>query len=110
MTYRNRDLLGVVHELCCVNCGKSGVQASHANLSIFGKGGAHKASDAAIMALCLACHYELDQGKTMTKAQRWDFQMECIAKTLVQLLERGLIEVAKPKKLKFGQFSNGTCL
>lgn len=110
MTYRNRALLAIVHELSCVNCGKSGVQASHANLAIFGKGGSRKASDAAIMALCLACHYELDQGKTMTKAQRWDFQMECIAKTLVQLLECGLLEVPKPKKLKFGEFSNGSCL
>lgn len=110
MTYRNRDLLGVVHELCCVNCGAHGVQAAHANLQEFGKGMGTKASDAAIMALCPACHYELDQGKTMTKAQRWDFQMECIAKTLVQLLERGLLEVPKPKKLKFGEFSNGSCL
>ncbi|WP_158594544.1 hypothetical protein [Ralstonia pseudosolanacearum] len=46
----------------------------------------------------------------MTKDERRAMQFECIAKTLVQLLERGLVEVAKPKKLKFGHFSDGTCL
>lgn len=95
MTYRNRDLLGVVHELCCVNCGAHGVQAAHANLSCFGKGMGHKASDAAIMALCTTCHTDLDQGKMMTKDQRRAMQFECITRTYVQLMERGLIGVTK---------------
>jgi hypothetical protein len=95
MTYRNRKLLSVVHELECVNCGAHGVQAAHANLQEFGKGMGHKASDAAIMALCTTCHTDLDQGKTMTKDQRRAMQFECITRTYVQLMERGLIEVAK---------------
>ena len=95
MTYRNRDLIGVVHELCCVNCGAHEVQAAHANLQEFGKGMGAKASDAAIMSLCPSCHAALDQGKDMTKEQRRMMQFECITRTYVQLMERGLIEVAK---------------
>lgn len=95
MTYRNRDLLGVVHELECVNCGAHGVQAAHANLQEFGKGMGTKASDAAIMSLCPSCHAALDQGKDMTKDQRRAMQFECITRTYVKLMERGLIEVAK---------------
>ncbi|MEO0700199.1 MAG: hypothetical protein AAFY81_10880, partial [Pseudomonadota bacterium] len=64
------------------------------NLLCFGKGMGHKASDAALMALCLVCHAELDQGKTMTKAEKRDKQMEWIAKTSVALIEAGLLEVA----------------
>jgi hypothetical protein len=40
------------------------------------------------------CHAMLDQGKDMTKAERWDKQMDWIAKTSVALIEAGLLEVA----------------
>lgn len=95
MTYRNPSLLGVVRELECVNCGVHGVQAAHANLQEFGKGMGTKASDAAIMSLCPTCHAALDQGKDMTKDQRRAMQFECITRTYVRLMERGLIRVAK---------------
>lgn len=95
MTYRSESLRRAVASLPCVNCGRHGdTQAAHANLGCFGKGMGHKASDAAIMALCTSCHYELDQGKTMTKAEKWDKQMEWIAKTSVALIEAGKLEVA----------------
>ncbi|MEL6466578.1 MAG: hypothetical protein AAFO57_00405 [Pseudomonadota bacterium] len=95
MTYRSEALRRAVASLPCVCCGRQGAtQAAHANLSCFGKGMGHKASDAALMALCLVCHAELDQGKTMTKAEKRDKQMEWIAKTSVALIEAGLLEVA----------------
>ncbi|MCT9125395.1 hypothetical protein [Cupriavidus gilardii] len=95
MTYRSESLRRAVASLPCVNCGRNGdTQAAHANLQEFGKGMGHKASDAAIMGLCTACHYELDQGKTMTKQERREAQMEWIAKTHVALIEAGLLEVA----------------
>ncbi|WP_454751662.1 DUF968 domain-containing protein [Cupriavidus necator] len=95
MTYRSEKLRRAVASLPCVCCGRQGAtQAAHANLACFGKGMGHKASDAAIMALCIACHVMLDQGKDMTKAERWDKQMEWIAKTSVALIEAGLLEVA----------------
>lgn len=95
MTYRNKDLLHVIHKLKCVNCENWYSQAAHANLQEFGKGMGTKASDAAIMALCPVCHTSLDQGKDMSKQQRRDMQFECIAKTYVQLMEQGLIVVLK---------------
>lgn len=95
MTYRSEKLRRAVASLPCVSCGKHGdTQAAHANLSCFGKGMGHKASDAAIMALCCACHCELDQGRSMTKVEKYNAQMEWIAKTSVALVEAGLLEVA----------------
>lgn len=95
MTYRSEKLRRAVAELPCVHCGRHGqTQAAHANLSIFGKGMGHKASDAALMALCVSCHAELDQGMTWTKAEKWQLQMEWIAKTHVALVEAGKLEVA----------------
>jgi hypothetical protein len=92
MTYRNRKLLSVVHELECVNCGAHGVQAAHRNE---GKGMGIKTSDALVAALCPSCHSELDQGKTMSRDERRDFWNRAYIKTMQALWERGLIEVAK---------------
>jgi hypothetical protein len=90
MTFRSEKLRRAVAELSCSNCGREGrTQAAHANLSEYGKGMSHKASDAALMALCVECHSELDQGKTMDKAERRDFQQTMIARTLTRLIELG---------------------
>ena len=90
MTYRSETLLKQVRKLGCVECGRP-VQAAHSNLIEHGKGKGIKASDAAIMALCPEHHFELDNGKAMTKEQRRAFTFEAIAKTHSALLERGLI-------------------
>jgi hypothetical protein len=95
MTFRSEKLRRAVSEQPCQSCGREGAtQAAHANLSEYGKGMAHKASDAALMALCDRCHSELDQGKTMDKAERRDFQQTMIARTLVRLIEQGRLVVA----------------
>lgn len=98
--YRNEALLAVVRLLPCVECGKVGhTQAAHSNQLRFGKGRGLKASDAAIMALCgpgfgmPGCHAELDQGSHMTKAERYAFEYEHIALTLIALLEAGFLVV-----------------
>lgn len=95
MNYRNPKLLAAVRLLSCVNCGAIGTQAAHANLIELGSGTAIKAKDSAIMALCVQnqCHYELDNGKKMSKAERREFTYEMIAKTYMKLMERGLIKV-----------------
>lgn len=102
MTYRNPDLLAAVRQLECVNCGKAGAtEAAHSNQLRFGKGKGLKASDAAIMALCrtafgdVGCHNELDQGGKMTKQERNAFEYECIALTLIRLIEKGVLVIAK---------------
>lgn len=95
MTFRSEKLRRAVAELSCSNCGREGhTQAAHANLSEYGKGMSHKASDAALMALCISCHAELDQGETMDKAERRDFQQTMIARTLTRLIEQGRLVIA----------------
>jgi hypothetical protein len=90
MTYRNSDLLRVIHELCCVNCGAHGVQAAHRNE---GKGMGIKTSDALVAALCPMCHSELDQGKGMTREERRDFWNRAYVKTMQALIEGGYLYV-----------------
>lgn len=92
--YRNPKLLSVVRLLPCVNCGAIGTQAAHSNQLEHGKGTAIKAHDFAIQSLCPKCHFELDNGKEMSKAERRSFTYEMIAKTLMRLIEQGLIKVA----------------
>ena len=95
MTYRSEPLRRAVASLPCVNCGRHGAtQAAHSNLQEHGKGMGHKASDAAIMAMCTVCHTEFDQGKGLTKADRRELTFRWITATLIALLERGLLEVA----------------
>jgi hypothetical protein len=99
LTYRDEDLRRAVVRLPCMKCGIEGyTQAAHTNL---GKGGAIKASDAAIAALCCdrpgvrGCHTLLDQGGKLPKLERRAFEIEMVAKTYIALIERGLLEVAK---------------
>jgi hypothetical protein len=52
-----------------------------------------KVSDAMLAALCTFCHSELDQGRTMDKAERRAFVLEMVARTYVALMEGGKLEV-----------------
>ena len=104
MIYRNAALLAAVRRLRCVHChGEGQTQAAHSNQLRFGKGRGIKGSDAAIMALCgpgygqKGCHAELDQGHTMTKMERYAFEYEHIALTLIELIETGYLIVNKDK-------------
>ncbi|MGZ7173880.1 hypothetical protein ACXKTX_09625 [Burkholderia gladioli] len=99
LTFRSEELRRLVVTLPCMNCGvERYTQAAHMNL---GKGGALKASDAAIAALCCdrpgirGCHAMLDQGGVMTKSERRQFEIEMVALTYIALMERGLLEVGK---------------
>jgi cytochrome c553 len=92
-TFRSEKLRRAVASLPCQACGREGMtQAAHSNQ---GKGMATKASDARLAALCVTCHTELDQGKTMSKLDRRLFEDEMMLKTYIALMENGLLEVAK---------------
>lgn len=93
MTYRNEKLKRLANGLHCICCGRQDGTTvwAHSNLLEHGKGRGHKASDAAGMLLCVFCHQELDQGTTMTKAERRTFQYEHIAKTYIYLMENELL-------------------
>ncbi len=96
--FRSEPLRRLVAALPCQCCGIVGhTQAAHANLRVYGKGLGMKASDAALMALCVECHAQLDQGKDMDRMQKIEFQHEMIAKTLIELIEtEQLVPRGKP--------------
>lgn len=104
--FRSETLRRAVAELECVNCGRVGwTQAAHANT---GKGQGIKASDARIMALCTGgldhrgCHETLDQGGTMTKHERREWEDVMTLRTLIALIERKIL-VVDTKRFREGR-------
>jgi hypothetical protein len=67
---RDKALLKRVAQLDCQHCGSGEmVQAAHSNWG-GGKGRGIKADDNLVAALCQTCHWEVDQGHTLTKEER----------------------------------------
>ena len=90
--YRSKKLLVLLRELPCMNCGSSDgtVCAAHRNQ---GKGMGLKNSDALVAALCHKCHYELDNGKDLSKEDKrymWD---QAYINTMQYLIETGRLKV-----------------
>jgi hypothetical protein len=73
--------------LPCQNCYIEGeTQAAHSNWSEWGnKGRGIKASDEFVAALCQKCHYEVDQGKTLSKQEKSQMWHNAFVKTKVLL-------------------------
>jgi hypothetical protein len=91
-----------VASLPCVCCGIHGYsQAAHSNLAEHGKGGAMKACDAALMALCcdrpgiVGCHTKLDQHIGMTREEVVVLTYKWIIATFMALMENGFLKVCK---------------
>lgn len=79
-----------VASLHCVRCFREGsTQAAHRNE---GKGMAMKTDDCWTAALCVDCHRELDQGKTMSRAEKREAMDTAILMTLRELARRGLVK------------------
>lgn len=95
MNYRNKKLLEAIRSFPCAMCGVEDgtVVAAHSNQIRDGKGKGIKAHDYRIAALCFKCHYELDQGKNLTKAERLDFWETAHRKTIGWMFERGLVSL-----------------
>lgn len=93
--YRNDKLLKACRELACQHCGaRNGtVVAAHSNQLRDGKGRGLKAHDYRVAALCYTCHMELDQGSSMSKAERVEMWEEAHRKTIGQLFEQELVKV-----------------
>ena len=84
---RSKKLLKLVAGLDCQACGSVNmVQAAHANWG-GGKGRGIKADDNLVAALCLKCHYEIDQGKDLTKEQRQQKWLFAHINTVAKLQE-----------------------
>ena len=76
--------------LDCQACGSGQmVQAAHTNWG-GGKGRGIKADDNLVAALCLKCHFEVDQGKDLTKDERQLMWYLAHTLTVEKLCERGL--------------------
>ena len=93
--YRNQKLLVAVRDSPCQNCGiqDGTVVAAHSNQMRDGKGRSLKAHDYRIAALCFKCHYEVDQGKNLSREERLNVWEEAHRATIGWLFERGLIEL-----------------
>jgi transcription elongation factor Elf1 len=86
---RSKKLLKLAAGLDCQQCGSATmVQAAHSNWG-GGKGRGIKCDDNLIAALCQSCHYEIDQGKNLTKAERQSIWQAAHEKTVSLLLDRG---------------------
>ena len=86
---RSTKLLKAVANLDCTHCGSGTmVQAAHTNWG-HGKGRSIKADDNQVAALCLKCHYEIDQGSKLTKEERQQMWQAAHEKTVQALVERG---------------------
>ena len=93
---RSKKLLKLVAGLDCQACGSGNmVQAAHTNWG-GGKGRGVKADDNLVAALCLKCHYEIDQGKDMSKEERQELWEQAHIATVKKLYIQGLWPVDVP--------------
>jgi len=58
-------------------------------MSKHGKGRSIKASDEYTAALCQTCHFEIDQGSKMSRAERQEAWTKAHIKTVKSLLDSG---------------------
>ena len=93
---RSKKLLKLVAGLDCQACGSGNmVQAAHTNWG-GGKGRGVKADDNLVAALCLKCHYEIDQGKNMSKEERKEMWEKAHIATVKKLYMQGAWPVDVP--------------
>jgi hypothetical protein len=79
---RDKALLKRVAQLDCQHCGSGEmVQAAHSNWG-GGKGRGIKADDNLVAALCLKCHWEIDQGVKLTKLERQEMWQKAHQRTM----------------------------
>ena len=89
--FRSKKHLKNVSSIPCQHCGLDGyTQAAHSNQLIHGKGRGIKASDEYTAALCLKCHYELDQGNILSKEERVEMWDNAHKKTVTELKRLGM--------------------
>jgi len=93
--YRNKQLLELVRQLPCQNCGLQDgtVVAAHSNQLRDGKGRGIKAHDFRVAALCYRCHSELDQGNRLSKEERVEMWEEAHRNTIGWLFENDYVKI-----------------
>ncbi len=88
--FESQKWLRAVASLPCVLCGREGhTQAAHPNHR--GKGMGMKAPDCWVVPLCVECHREFDQGKSMSKQDKREMMDEWIIQTILKLASEGKV-------------------
>jgi hypothetical protein len=96
---RSKKLLKMVASLDCQACGSGHmVQAAHTNWG-GGKGRGIKADDNLVAALCLKCHYEVDQGKDLSKEDRQKMWTHAHKATIKALENSWPVNIPKPMEI-----------
>ena len=86
--WRSEKHRRLVASLDCIICGTSGrTQAAHRNE---GKSMGMKACDSQMMALCVECHRDIDQGGLMDRDTRRDIELACVKATRQQMISHGI--------------------
>jgi len=85
---RSSELMRNAREIPCQHCGidDGTVVGAHTNWG-GGKGRGIKADDNLVAALCLKCHYEIDQGAHLSKDERKDMWQKAHERTINNLVE-----------------------
>ena len=95
---RSKKLLKLVAGLDCQACGSGEmVQAAHTNWG-GGKGRGIKADDNLVAALCLKCHYEIDQGAKLSKEERMQMWQKAHARTVNSLRSVWPVDIPLPNE------------
>jgi len=99
MTYRNRKLLDLAHDMPCMaefdhHCTEHlGCDPAHSDSHIFGRGFSHKSNDFAFAAMCRNAHQGLDRfNDREVKFFEW---LRAYAKTQKYLWENKKISVSR---------------
>jgi hypothetical protein len=74
------------------------VQAAHTNWG-GGKGRGIKADDNLVAALCLRCHYEIDQGSKLSKEKRIEKWQKAHSKTVNSLRPVWPVDIPLPEAI-----------
>lgn len=97
MMYRSPKLLAMAKEApVCFGCQATNtgqVVAAHSNQLRDAKGRGLKADDFRIAYLCHKCHYEIDQGAKMSRAERVEFWESAHRNTIGWLFKSGRVKV-----------------
>lgn len=88
---RSDKLMAAYRKLECQHCGRDdgSVCGAHSNWSEHGKGRSIKASDVYCASLCARCHYQLDQGSTLSADERKEMWLKAHQRTIKALVENG---------------------
>jgi len=102
---RSKALMLAYRRIPCQNCGVDDgtVCGAHSNQAEHGKGRGIKASDIFAASLCHRCHMAVDQGRTMSRAERVLVWVNAHVKTVRELVKRGLwpLDVPVPDLREF---------